>query len=455
MTLKPLFPTEDTLGLITDLYELTMAAAYFESGLADQVATFELYTRELPKTRSFLLAAGLEQALHYALNVGFSDSGLEYLKDLQVFKSVDPKFFEYLKDFRFTGDIWALPEGTVFFENEPILQVRAPVIEAQIVETYLINILNFQSMVASKATRMCLAAKGRKVVDFGSRRAHGPQAGVLAARAAFIGGCDGTSNVLAGRELGIPVFGTMAHSFVQFFDHETDAFKQFQKVFPDNTIVLVDTYDSIRGIEKTLGLNLDFRGIRLDSGDVGELAVTARELLDKAGKKDALIFVSGNLDEQKLLYYSLRDLPVDGYGVGTDLVVSADAPGCDLVYKLVETSHEGKRVPKFKASEDKVSYPYRKQILRSKANEFLEDDLVVGWDEDFDSSERTPLLKQFIASGKLVAELPDIWAIQETVRQQLSTLPTPLKHLHSTEVYRVRFSESLQDSLKTLTSELM
>ncbi len=453
MTLNPLFPTKETLGLNTDLYELTMAAAYFESGLTDQLATFELYTRELPKTRSFLIAAGLEQALHYALNARFSDEGIEYLKNLQVFESVDRGFFDYLKDFRFTGDIWALPEGTVFFENEPILQVCAPVIEAQIIETYLINTLNVQSMVASKATRMCLAAKGRKVVDFGSRRAHGPQAGVLAARAAFIGGCDGTSNVLAGHELGIPVFGTMAHSFVQFFDHETDAFQQFQKVFPDNTILLVDTYDSIRGIEKALNLNMDFRGIRLDSGDVGELAVTGRKLLDQAGRQDALIFVSGNLDEQKLLYFSLRDLPIDGYGVGTDLVVSADAPGCDLVYKLVETTDDGKRVPKFKASEEKVSYPYRKQIFRKVKNEVMEEDLVVGWDEVPDSSDQTPLLRQFLASGRLVSELPDIWQIKETMQQQLSRLPTPLKHLHSTEVYPVRFSEQLQESLKKLTAE--
>lgn len=453
MTLKPLFPAEETLGLNTDLYELTMAAAYFQGGLSEQEATFELYTRDLPKTRSFLVAAGLEQALHYILNVHFSDGSLEYLEKLQIFESTDPGFFDYLREFRFTGDVWAMPEGTVFFENEPILQVRAPIIEAQILETYLINILNFQSMVASKATRMCLAAKGRKVVDFGSRRAHGPQAGVLAARAAFIGGCDGTSNVLAGHDLGIPVFGTMAHSFVQFFDQETDAFEQFAEVFPDNTIILVDTYDSIKGIEKALAAGIDFRGIRLDSGDVGELATLGRKLLDQAGRQDALIFASGNLDEQKLLYFSLRDMPIDGYGVGTDLVVSADAPGCDMVYKLVETVKDGEVIPKFKASEDKESYPYRKQVLRKMQNEQMEEDLVVGCEEVPSSPDEKPLLQPYVASGRLVADLPDIWQIQGTVKEQLSRLPTPLKHLHSTEVYPVRFSESLRECLGRLTSK--
>jgi nicotinate phosphoribosyltransferase len=430
-----------------------MAAAYFESGLADQVGTFELYTRELPKTRSFLIAAGLEQALHYVLNVRFSDDDLKYLRSLSIFQSVNSAFFDYLSEFRFTGDVWAMPEGTVFFENEPIVQVEAPIIEAQILETYLINSLNVQSMVASKATRMCLAAKGRKVVDFGSRRAHGPQAGVLAARASFIGGCDGTSNVLAGKELGIPVFGTMAHSFVQFFDEEAEAFSKFQKVFPDNTIVLVDTYDSLQGIQKALDLDLSIRGIRLDSGDVGELAVRGRDLLDSAGRKGALIFVSGNLDEQNILYFSLRDLPIDGYGVGTDLVVSADAPGCDLVYKLVQTMRNGDVIPKLKTSEEKASYPYRKQVFRRISEGVMEEDLVAKWDEWPESSEVTPLLKQFVQSGELALSLPDVQQVRKFVHEQVLMLPLALKHLHSTEVYPVRFSEPLQEIFEKLTSE--
>jgi nicotinate phosphoribosyltransferase len=364
MSLKSLLLTESKLGICTDLYELTMSAAYFFSGRKEEVATFELFTRALPPRRSFLVAAGLEQAIHHVLNMRFPAEIIGFLKGLEVFQKVDPAFFDYLQDFRFTGDIWALPEGTIFFENEPILQVRAPIIEAQILETILINVINIQSLIASKAARMCLAARQRSVVDFGSRRAHGPQTSVLAARAAYIGGCAGTSNVLAGYELGIPVYGTMAHSFIQFFDDEKEAFEQYQKVFPDHTTVLIDTYDSLEGLDRALELNEPFQGVRIDSGDFSELVPKIRERLNKAGCPDVLIMASGNMTEDRLLSHELKSLPIDAYGVGTDLVVSGDVPTCDLVYKLVEVERNGRRLPKYKRSEEKETFPFRKMIVR-------------------------------------------------------------------------------------------
>jgi nicotinate phosphoribosyltransferase len=451
MTLNPLFPSDATLGINTDLYELTMAAAYFQGGHKDQIASFELFTRELPEARSFLIAAGLEQALHYVLNVGFSDDQIDYLRDLETFQEVDQRFFDYLREFRFTGDLWALPEGTIFFEHEPILQVRAPIIEAQVLETYLISSINVQSMVAAKAARMVLAAGGRAVVDFGSRRAHGPQAGVLAARAAYIGGCSGTSNVLAGFELGLPVFGTMAHSFVQLFDSETDAFRCFQEVFPENTVVLIDTYDSIEGLNQALQLGRPFQGVRLDSGDFFRLAPQVRAILDERGLRDVQIFGSGNLNEEKLLVMSLQDLPLDAYGVGTDLVVSADAPTCDLVYKLVEVQYDDETEPKFKASEEKETFPYRKQIHRVLGETSFVRDLVTGINEEAPTGVvAEPLLHQYVRAGEHITELPHIDEIRDTASQQLESLPRRYKLLHSREPYPVQFSDHLLESLKRL-----
>ena len=355
MTLNPLFPTEDTLGINTDLYELTMAATYFESDRREDWATFELFTRTLPKSRSFLLAAGLEQALHYIQNVRFSKETIKYLRAQKVFYHVSDSFFDYLKGFRFSGDIYAVPEGTVVFAMEPMIQVSGPIIEAQILETFLINTINFQSMVASKASRLRLACKEKHLVDFGTRRAHSIQAGLLAARASFIGGCNGTSNVLAGYEMGIPVYGTMAHSYIQFFGDDLEAFRHFQRIFPEDNILLVNTYDPLKGVKKALQLEEKIRAARLNSGDLLQLSVKTRELLDKAGRNEVQILASGGLDEEKIQSFSRANAPIDAYGVGTDLVVSADAPTCDLVYKLVETIQDGRVEPKIKASEGKIT----------------------------------------------------------------------------------------------------
>lgn len=457
MKLNPLFPTTDTLGINTDLYELTMAAAYFEAGRRDQRATFELFTRRLPTNRTFLVAAGLEQALHYALNVRFSHETLNYLQSLPNFHHVDRRFFDYLKDFRFSGDVYGLPEGTVFFAHEPLLQVSGPVIEAQVLETLLINTLNFQTTVASKASRLCLAARQRQVVDFGMRRAHSPQAGVEAARAAFIGGCDGTSNVLAGFETGIPVFGTMAHSFVQFFDKESEAFAHFQAAFPDHTIFLVDTYDTLNAVEKVVQLGGKISGVRLDSGNLPDLAVKTREVLDRHGRKDIRIFASGNLDEGKIQALVLGDTPIDGFGVGTDLVVSSDAPSCEMVYKLVEVFEEGRAMPRMKTSQAKSTTPFRKQLYRCVTPDGFDRDLICRWDEAPPASrsgQYQPLLVQYVKAGQLCQDLPNVREIKAYAQGQLALLPPPYKLLHSSEEYPVAFSEELVKAREELAATL-
>ena len=450
MRLNPLFPTEDTLGINTDLYELTMAAAYFEASVKEDGATFELFTRTLPKSRGFLFAAGLEQALHYIQNVHFSEESLKYLRAQETFRHVDDAFFDYLKGFRFSGDVYALPEGTIVFAKEPIVQVSGPVIEAQILETFLINTINFQSMVASKAARLHLAGGDKHIVDFGTRRAHGIQAGLLAARASFIGGCDGTSNVLAGYEMGIPVYGTMAHSYIQFFGDDLEAFRHFQRVFPANNILLVDTYNPLEGVKKALRMKGKIRAVRLDSGDLVQLAFKTRDLLDRAGRKEVQILASGNLDEERIRSLVLAAAPIDAYGVGTDLVVSTDAPTCDLVYKLVETIRNGRVQPCIKASEGKISFPHRKQVFRQIENGELAGDVISKWDEVHPGK---PLLQKYIEKGRLIMEPPNLLQIRERAQQQLSQLPTSLKHLHSREEYPVRYSQGLLDLQEKLVRQ--
>ncbi len=453
MTPQSLLLDRNNLGLCTDLYELTMAAAYLRAGVHERKAVFELHTRELPSHRNFFLAAGLEQALAYLLEVRFDGSAIDYLRGLDVFRSVDEPFFEYLREFKFEGDVTAMPEGTPFFGHEPILQVEARIIEAQIVETFLINTINVQSMVASKAARICHGAGDLPVIDFGSRRAHGPQTSVLTARAAYIGGCAGTSNVLAGALLGIPVRGTMAHSFVQFFDVEDDAFQAYYETFPDATILLVDTYDTEKGVRKAARTGTSIAGIRLDSGNLVEWSRRARQILDDAGRPEVRILTSGGLHEEDLERFRLQQAPVDGYGVGTDLVVSTDAPGCDLVYKLVEAQgHQGDSQPRFKASEDKVTFPHRKQVYRLQSEGRFQKDLLARWDEPLPDEfvDSRPLLELFLRRGRLCRDLPDVHEIRERTREQLGRLPLTLLNLHATEPYQVDISRELRRTLETL-----
>ena len=454
MTLNPLFPTEDTLGINTDLYELTMAAAYFEAGRLEERATFELFTRQLPPNRNFLVAAGLEQALHCVVNFGFTDPTLSYLRQLEIFRSVSSDFFDYLRDFRFSGEVYALPEGTPFFSQEPILQVSGPIIESQILETYLINTINFQSMVASKAARICLAGSGKTVVDFGSRRAHGPQAGVLAARSAFIGGCAGTSNVLASYEMGIPAYGTMAHSYIQFFDTESEAFRSFLQTFGSDSILLVDTYDTLAGVGKALQLGGGLKAVRLDSGDLAVLARKTRQLLDQQGHSEVGIIASGNLNEEQIQSFARLGVPIDAYGVGTDLVVAPDAPTCDLVYKLVEVIREGIPQPRIKTSEGKASLPYRKQLFRRTGKDGFLGDQIGRWDEAMPDDEGwTPLLETFVSGGELTGELPTLCEIQAYSKDQIANLPDSLKHLDTPAAYSVEHSRKLLATREDLEKE--
>ena len=351
-------------GLLTDLYELTMAAGYVAAGKARERATFELFLRRLPENRNYVIAAGLRQAVEYLANLRFSEDEIGYLRGLPQFVSATAEFWDVLRAFRFTGDVWAVPEGTIVFAGEPLMTVRAPLMEAQIPETCLLATIGFQSMIASKASRVVDAAGGRGVIEFGTRRAHSPEAGVLAARAAYIGGCIGTSNTEAGHRYGIPVFGTAAHSWVQSFESELESFRRLQQLLGAATVYLVDTYDSIEGTRRAASLGKPLWGVRLDSGNLAELSRAARRILDDAGLPGARIMASGDLNEYKILELVAGGAPIDAMGVGTDLVTSMDAPSLGAVYKLVELDGDLHTRFTAKFSKDKHSYPGAKQIFR-------------------------------------------------------------------------------------------
>src|SRR5450755_2469978 len=330
-------------GLLTDLYQLTMAAGYFEAGKANEIATFELFFRHLPRYRNFVLAAGLEHVVEYLTKLHFTDEQIRYLQTLAQFKRVPPQFFDALRSLRFTGDLFAMREGTPVFSGEPFLTVRAPLLEAQIVETYLLASLGFQSLIATKAARMVEVAGGRAVVDFGTRRAHSPEAGVLAGRAAYIGGCVGTSNTETGFRYGIPVFGTAAHSWVQAFESEKDAFARLQNLLGDATAYLIDTYDTLEGAHTAASLGPPMWGVRLDSGNLVELSREVRKILDEAGLQNAKIMATSDLNEYKILEFAAAGAPIDAFGVGTDLATSTDSPNIGVVYKLVELEAGGQK----------------------------------------------------------------------------------------------------------------
>ena len=406
-------------GILTDLYELTMAAGYFETGKSHERAAFELSIRRLPKNRDYVLLAGLEQALEYLLNLRFTGPEIDYLRGLPQFGQVSAAFFERLREFRFTGDVWAAPEGTMLFAGEPILTVQAPIMEAQIPETYLLSTLTFQTLIASKAARMTQYAAGRGVVEFGTRRAHTPEAGVLGARAAYIGGCIGTSNTLAGFRFGIPVMGTCAHSWVMSFATEREAFRKLQEVLGPGTIQLVDTYDPVEGTRRAAELGRPLWGIRLDSGDFLPLSKMARAILDEAGLQDAKIMASGDLDEWRIGKLVAAGAPIDSFGVGTELATSGDAPSMGAIYKLVEVAGRDTA----KSSADKVSLPGVKQLFR-----FPDRDLLALADESCPEGAE-PLLQPVILKGQLVEQPPRLEAIRERAAASLRTVaPRPLGH---------------------------
>jgi nicotinate phosphoribosyltransferase len=401
-------------GLLTDLYELTMAAAYFDAGRSAESATFELSIRRLPKHRDYVIVAGLQQALEYLRQLRFTAPEIDYLRALPQFARVTSAFFDHLRDFRFTGDVFAVPEGMTLFAGEPILTIRAPIIEAQIPETYLLSTITFQTLIATKASLMVRAAAGRAVVEFGTRRAHTPEAGVLAARAAYLAGCAGTSNTLAGFRFGIPVFGTSAHSWIMSYSRERDAFHQLQQVLGPHTVQLVDTYDPLNGTRLAAALGPPLWGIRLDGGDLAELSKQARAILDAAGLRDAKIMASGDLEETRIAQLVAAGAPIDVFGAGTELATSADAPTMGTIYKLVEV--EGR--PTAKSSKEKASLPGPKQLLR-----FPDRDILALADE---TPGGDPLLQPVILKGQLVEGARDLETIRRRAAQPVQ--PRPLEY---------------------------
>jgi nicotinate phosphoribosyltransferase len=411
---------DDNAPLLTDLYELTMLESYVAHGMND-TAVFDLFVRRLPSSRNYLVACGLDDVLHYLETFSISSEHQSYLRSLNRFSET---FIERLGGLRFTGDLNAVPEGAVVFANEPILQIVAPLQEGQIVETFLINQIHFQTLAASKAARVVAAARGRKIVDYGLRRIHGTDAGLKAARAFYVAGVDATSNVLAGEIYGIPVSGTMAHSFVQAHDSEFEAFRHYAQTFPDG-VLLVDTYDTLEGVRKVIALaaelGSDFRitGVRLDSGDLHALARESRRMLDEAGLTRVKIFASGNIDEYRIEEFANAGAPIDGFGVGTLMGTSADAPFLDAAYKLVE--YAGK--PRTKLSPNKVLLPGRKQFFRQFENGVATGDVIGLFGEALHGR---ALLEPVMVSGRRTRPLPTLDQVRSFCRKSIEELPTPL-----------------------------
>ncbi len=439
-------------GLATDLYQLTMAAAYHASRRNER-ASFELFVRKLPEERSYLIVAGLEQALDYLRHLSFSREEVEYLRGLPAFAHISTEFFDYLHGFHFTGDVWAMPEGTIAFGGEPLLRVTAPLIEAQVVETFLLATINFQTMIATKASRVVEAAGRRGVIEFGARRAHGFDAAIYAARAAFIGGCIGTSNVEAGRMFDISVHGTAAHSFTMAFDREIDSFRAYHKVFPESTTLLLDTYDTINAARLATEFGASLRGVRLDSGDLAGLSKHVRAILDEADMRQTKILASGDLDEYKIAEMLASGAPIDLFGVGTELSTSRDAPALGGVYKLVEVEYSDRVEPKMKLSREKATYPCRKQVWRCSANDgSFAGDVISIADEIMPSDE--PLLIEAMKNGEAIYAGPDLRESQNRARRQLARLPSRFKRLNNPEPYPVRYGPALERKRQELLDEL-
>lgn len=435
-------------GLLTDLYELTMAAGYLQTGF-DARATFELFVRNLPHRRNYLVAAGLEQVLDFLENVNFTREEIEFLRRHPVFRNIREPFFEYLERFRFTGEVWAMPEGTLAFPGEPLIRVTAPIIEAQIMETYLLATMSFQTMIASKAARVVTAAQGRPVVEFGARRAHGSQASLLAARAASIGGCVGTSNVLAGQRFGMETYGTQAHSWVMAHEDEATAFRHFLDAFPDHAVLLLDTYDVRAALKKILAMGRKPSGVRLDSGDIVKDSKWIRRELNRAGWKDVKIFASGDLDEDNMTALLKKGAQIDAFGVGTALATPGDAPHLNLVYKLVEVERDGRVHEAAKLTQAKVTYPGRKQVFRfTEADaEFIGDRIALA-SEAVTNAEL--LLVEVMRDGKRVIKPATTLESRERCRAGLAKLPERYRQLRRDVVYPVSYSRRLESLLEKL-----
>lgn len=444
MVLADFMNNQKSLALLLDLYELTMAASYYEQRMFEP-ATFSLFIRTYPPSRCYFVSAGLEDVLRYLEDLRFSSDDLSYLDKTGLFKS---EFLSYLENFRFRGDVYAIPEGRLFFTNEPLLEVTASLIEAQIVETFVINIVNFQVMIATKASRCVHAAWPRKLVDFSLRRTQGVDAGMKVARASYIGGFIGTSNVLAGKVYGLPLFGTMAHSFITSFKNEIDAFRAFAQTFPENTVLLVDTYDTLSGtrIAAKVGKEMvrkgkELRGVRLDSGDIARLSKGVRNILQREGLEKTTIFASGGFDEYKIKKVLDQGGDIDSFGVGTKMGVSADSPYFDMAYKMVQYAG----CPTLKLSPEKETLASEKQVFRFTTSKGkLKKDIIGLRDDRFKDGE--PLLKRIMSGGKIRARLPSLPQIQKRFLNEFAFLGEKYKSIEESEnVYPVGLSQRLKN----------
>lgn len=428
--------------LLTDLYQLNMIQAYLDCQKTE-TAVFEFFVRKIPERRGFLMAAGLEQALDYLERLQFSSEELEWLARTGRFNQA---FLDYLADFRFTGDVHAMAEGRIFFADEPILRVTAPLPQAQLVETRLMNILHFQSLIASKAARYKLSAPDKSLVDFGFRRSHGAEAGLMAARASYIAGFTGTATVMAGKLFDIPIFGTLAHSFIQAFDDESAAFEAFARSRPEALTLLIDTYDTERGAQRIVSLaprlkeaGITIGAVRLDSGDLIALSKSVRRILNNGRLSDVGIFASGGITEDKIQAMTEAGAPIDGFGIGTDLSVSSDAPALDCVYKIQEYAG----LPRRKQSPKKETWPGRKQVWRRFGDDGRMAGDVISLETDRQPGE--PLIAQVMKDGVRTRPAPTLGEIRDRGAQNLDRLPEPLRRLEAGASYPVSIAKALKD----------
>ncbi|WP_114490397.1 nicotinate phosphoribosyltransferase [Halanaerobium sp. ST460_2HS_T2] len=468
------------LSLLTDFYQLTMAQGYCEKGKTEE-AVFDLFYRENPCDNGYAVFAGLEQVIEFVENLEFKEEDIEYLRT-QGFKE---RFLDYLRDFKFTGDIYSVPEGSVVFPKEPLFKVEAPILQAQLLETPLLNFINHQALIATKAARITEAAQGKSVLEFGLRRAHGPDAGTYGARAAVIGGCSGTSNVLTGKKFGVKVSGTHAHSWVMSFESELEAFRTYADNFPDSAILLVDTYDTLKsGVPNAIkvfkemkdkGIDSELFGIRLDSGDLAYLSKEARKMLDQAGLEDAVIVASNNLDEDIISSLNLQGAQIDLYGVGTKLITSYDCPAFGAVYKMSEYNDQ----PKIKLSDniEKMTDPGNKKLIRiydQRSGEIRADlialkDEVISADRDlvlFDARDTwktttlkkgnyqlREMMKPIFKTGKLVYDSPQVAEIKEYAEKEKESLGAEYKRLTNPHIMKVDLSDKLYELKQKLIKE--
>lgn len=461
------------LTLLTDLYQLTMLNGYFEKNIHEDIVVFDMFFRKNACNGGYTIVCGIDQFVDYINNLHFTDEDLEYLRSLDLFSD---KFLEFLKDFKFTGDIYSVAEGTIMFPNEPIITVKAPLYQAQLIETALLTIVNFQSLIASKASRVCFAAQGDPVFEFGLRRAQGPDAGTYGARAAMIGGCEATANVLAGKMFDIPVVGTQAHSWVQKFDTELESFKAYADVYPDKCLLLVDTYNVLQsGVPNAIKVFNDLAskghkplGIRLDSGDLKYLSVEAKKMLDKAGLTDLSITASNDLDEYTIANLKAEGSAVNSWGVGTKLITSSDSPSLGGVYKLAGSYDKGTLIPKIKVSEDpeKINNPGYKKVVRIYNEENkAEADLIMLNDETIDTSRPLEIFhptytwkkikfnkykvrelhSPLFLNGECKYEKKSVMEIRDYVKSELDTLWEAYRRLSKPKVYKVDLSKKLWD----------